>query len=110
MRLPFNIYDGKKTRACTYEDLFIIVEFALDATVYTHEKEWLIFNKKLYGMGTLMLLYASIKALKQANHGLYYSSLVVVDSTRIARVKCKDLHKWKDNSLVRLMMQLEGIV
>ena len=107
MRLPFTVYDGKKKRPCTYEDLFIIVECGLDAEVFSKEKEYWFFNKKLYGMGTIVLLYASIKSMKQTN--LAYSSLMVVDSSRIHSIKCKDLHKWMGNPMIKLIMLLEGI-
>jgi hypothetical protein len=111
MRLPFTIYDGKKSQVCTYEDLFIIVEFNLDATVYSRETEWFgLRHKKHYGMGTLILLYASIKAVMQNNYGLPWGhAITVVDSTRIFSITCKDLHKWRGNPMVRLMMQLEGL-
>lgn len=111
MKLPFTIYDGKKTRSCTYEDLFVIVEFNLDASVYSRETSFFgLAYKKLYGMGSVVLLYASVKAVLQANQGLPWGhALTIVDSTRISRIKCKELHKWKNNTMVRLLMQLEGL-
>lgn len=111
MTLPFTVHDGKKSRPCTYEDLFIIVEFGLDATVYSRDTEWWgMKHKTYYGMGTLILLYASIKAILQSNNKLPYSSLTVVDSTRIHRIKCPLLHTLVNKKLIRLIMQIEGLI
>lgn len=108
MRLPFTIYDGKKSQVCTYEDLFIIVELGLDATVYSRETEWFGFrHKKHYGMGTLILLYASIKAIHQNANYLPHGYISAVDSTRIFSITCRDLHKWRNNPFIKLMMQME---
>lgn len=108
-RLPFNVYDGKVTRQCTYEDLWLINEFMLPYKVYSKHREWYLMRKEI-GPEVLVVIYACLKAFRDVETVLpynYVGAVTYVDRSRIGVVKCKELHLWKDNKLAKLMMAME---
>lgn len=108
-KLPFKIYDGKSTRECTYEDLWIMIEFMLPYTVYSKNRRYYIW-RELIENDIILVIYACLKALNDTANALphnYLSTVSFVDRSRISVIKCKELHLWKDNKLAKLMMSME---
>lgn len=107
MKLPFKIHDGKKYRPCTYEDLFIIVTWGLDYTI--HGKRKYLISRKMPNY-TLVDMYNALTKLRDLNSiysPLNYLTMVSFLESRIGHIKCKELHKWKANGMVRLIVQME---
>lgn len=107
--LPFKVNDGKTTRQCTYEDLWLIVEFMLPYKVYSKRRKWWVLPIAIHG-DVIPIMYACIKALHDTDNMLPYSYLHTVsfvDRSNIRIVKCKELHKWKNNALAKMMRGLE---
>lgn len=108
-KLPFKIYDGKTTRICTYEDLWIMIEFMLPYSAYSKKRRFYLWREEM-NSDMVLVIYACLKALKDTAVLLphnYMSTVSFVDRSRIGVIKCKELHLWKNNKLAKLMMAME---
>lgn len=106
-KLPFKVHDGVKTRECTYEDLWFIVEFMLPYKLYSKYRKWGWLWREPIEEDVLLVFYACIKALNETSqlpHN-YLHSIGFVDRSHIYVIKCKELHKWKKNRLAMLLKE-----
>lgn len=100
IKLPFIIDDGVSVRECDFTDLKIIIEMHLKFQVYSQKKTLWIFNtKKLESEGLIYILYASLKSLDYV-----YSPFCVRISERIKVVECPELHRWKNNIMLLMVL------
>lgn len=103
MILPFNVYDGKEKRPCTYSDLFVIMNFGLDYRVWSLQRKWWFFRLE-ENQFVLAIVYANLQAMMDlANIYPQAHYISVVDRYRIDLVECKELHVWKSNPLIALL-------
>lgn len=105
MNLPFRVDDGKRTRTCTFSDLWVIIQFGLTFKIYSKRK---FFRRKQIQNDYLHGMYTSINAIRMNKIYLSipqtnYISII----TEISLIKCEELHKWKQNSMVKLIMSFE---
>ena len=106
-KLPFKVNDGKTTRPCTYEDLRYIMEFMLPFTLYSKHRRFKILWRDVLDNDILIVMYACLKAFSETRPILPYSylgSISFIDRSRIGVIKCKELHKWKNNKYAKLML------
>jgi hypothetical protein len=111
MKMPFKVYDGKKTRHCDFTDLFIIVTFGLDFTLYQKRSLYgiPIMDKKLPD-NVVYVLFAAVKAIREMNrmYPVSYLNIVhIIHHHQISKLYCKELYEWKKNRLIRLIVKLE---
>lgn len=86
------------------------MELMLPYTLHSKYRKWGWLWREPIEASVLIVLYACLKALKDAQHNLphnYLHSVAFVDNSHIAVIRCEELHKWKSNILVRLMMEME---
>lgn len=106
MKLPFKINDGKVTRQCTYDDLWIINEMHLPVVVYGKKTFLWIFRQKLTpGDKIVRVLYAGVRAIKMSNY--VYKGLSIMNSTRVHSIECPELHKYRNSKLIKMIMDLD---
>lgn len=111
MKMPFKVFDGKKTRICDFTDLYIIATFGLDFTMYQKRSMYGIpMPDKELSDAILFILFAAIKAIKEMSrmYPVSYLSVVhIINHHQISKLRCKELHEWRKNRLIRLIVSLE---
>ncbi len=102
--LPFDIHDGRITRRCEYTDLLIIVKLGLLFTVYSKERKWYFWRHELE-LEKLHFVYIDITTWYETRD-TWFLTLAQHDSIGISHVVCSDLHKWKENTLLKIVLEL----
>lgn len=103
MKLPFKVHDGTTKRSSDLKDLTIMCELNLDFTVYSTEKYWFFFRREIHP-DIVFIVYSAVRAINKRATLSPLMTTAVINSYQIHRIVCKDLHKWKDNSLLNMMI------